>query len=129
MKGKAKRISGAREAQKAREGQGRKQEAERKKTWLVSKRSPSLSSPGRSSASLILLSPFLFSGLPLSNCACLAGLYNVYLFLLVFISFSGFSRLQEKRRMDSHETNLTGDDEIIVTKTIRSVSGRFVSVD
>ena len=96
---------------------------------LVSKRSPSLSSPGRSSASLILLSPFLFSGLPLSNCACLAGLYNVYFFLLVFISFSGFSRLQEKRRMDSHETNLTGDDEIIVTKTIRSVSGKFVSVD
>ena len=85
--------------------------------------------PGRSSASLILLSPFLFSGLPLSNCACLAGLYNVYFFLLVFISFSGFSRLQEKRRMDSHETNLTGDDEIIVTKTIRSVSGKFVSVD
>lgn len=27
--------------------------------------------------------------------------------------------------MDSHETNLTGDDEIIVTKTIRSVSGKF----
>ena len=25
--------------------------------------------------------------------------------------------------MDSHETHLTGDDEIIVTKTIRSVSG------
>ena len=25
--------------------------------------------------------------------------------------------------MDSHETNLTGDDEIVVTKTIRSVSG------
>ena len=44
-------------------------------------------------------------------------------------SFSGLSRLQEKRRMDSHETNLTGDDEIIVTKTIRSVSGKFVSVD
>ena len=47
----------------------------------------------------------------------------------MFISFSGFSRLQEKRRMDSHETNLTGDDEIIVTKTIRSVSGKFVSVN
>ena len=31
--------------------------------------------------------------------------------------------------MDSHETNLTGDDEIIVTKTIRSVSGKFFSVD
>ena len=31
--------------------------------------------------------------------------------------------------MDSHETNLTGDDEIIVTKTIRSVSGKFVSVN
>ena len=31
--------------------------------------------------------------------------------------------------MDSHETNLTGDDEIIVTKTIRSVSGKFVFVD
>ena len=31
--------------------------------------------------------------------------------------------------MDSHETNLTGDDEIIVTKTIRSVSGKFASVD
>lgn len=31
--------------------------------------------------------------------------------------------------MDSHETHLTGDDEIIVTKTIRSVSGKFVSVD
>ena len=30
---------------------------------------------------------------------------------------------QEKRRMDSHETHLTGDEDIIVTKTIRSVSG------
>jgi len=25
--------------------------------------------------------------------------------------------------MDSHETNMSGDDDIIVTKTIRSVSG------
>jgi len=30
---------------------------------------------------------------------------------------------QEKRRMDSHETHMTGDEDIIVTKTIRSVSG------
>ena len=31
---------------------------------------------------------------------------------------------QEKRRMDSHETHLTGDEDIIITKTIRSVSGK-----
>lgn len=29
--------------------------------------------------------------------------------------------------MDSHETYLTGDDDIIVTKTIRSVSGMTFS--
>ena len=28
--------------------------------------------------------------------------------------------------MDSHETNFTGDDDIIVTKTIRSVSGKII---
>lgn len=33
---------------------------------------------------------------------------------------------QEKRRMDSHETHLTGDEDIIITKTIRSVSGKNV---
>lgn len=37
-------------------------------------------------------------------------------------SLSTSHHSREKRRMDSHETNLTGDDEIIVTKTIRSVS-------
>ena len=34
---------------------------------------------------------------------------------------------QEKRRMDSHETHLTGDEDIIITKTIRSVSGETIS--
>ena len=42
---------------------------------------------------------------------------NLSLFSLSFMS-------QEKRRMDSHETNFTGDEDIIVTKTIRSVSGK-----
>ncbi|CAH3030092.1 unnamed protein product [Porites evermanni] len=37
-------------------------------------------------------------------------------------SLSTSHHSREKRRMDSHETHLTGDDEIIVTKTIRSVS-------
>ncbi|KAJ7382338.1 hypothetical protein OS493_035615 [Desmophyllum pertusum] len=36
---------------------------------------------------------------------------------------------REKRRMDSHETYLTGDDDIIVTKTIRSVSDVKISGD
>jgi len=41
---------------------------------------------------------------------------NVGLFSLALLS-------QEKRRMDSHETHVTGDEDIIITKTIRSVSG------
>jgi len=41
---------------------------------------------------------------------------NLSLFSLSLLS-------QEKRRMDSHETHFTGDEDIIVTKTIRSVSG------
>ena len=39
------------------------------------------------------------------------------------LSLCTFCSLQEKKRMDSHETNLTGEDEVVITKTIRSVSG------
>ena len=113
-----------------REGPGKEMGGRaKKKRWLVSKRSPPLSSPGRSRAFLFLLSLFPFFRPSPFELRMPCRLRQVLLLTFGVYSFSGLSRLQEKRRMDSHETNLTGDDEIIVTKTIRSVSGKFVSVD
>ncbi|XP_068722401.1 uncharacterized protein [Montipora capricornis] len=44
-------------------------------------------------------------------------------------SLSTSHHSREKRRMDSHETHVTGDDDIVVTKTIRSVSDVKLSGD
>jgi len=48
---------------------------------------------------------------------------DLYMMGLHLSLFSLSLLSQEKRRMDSHETHMTGDEDIIVTKTIRSVSG------
>ena len=48
----------------------------------------------------------------------------LYMMALSLRLFSLSLLSQEKRRMDSHETHLTGDEDIIITKTIRSVSGK-----
>ncbi|KAK2550499.1 Adhesion G-protein coupled receptor D1 [Acropora cervicornis] len=41
-------------------------------------------------------------------------------------SLSSSHNSREKKRMDSNDSHLTADDDIIVTKTIRSISGRVL---